>query len=66
MKLFDVLVHDTKKLQDVVFRGGLVKSDAKKLVRELRERGHKAQLATAKNRAEGNISLEEAVTSEEE
>lgn len=65
MKLFDVLVHDAKKLQDVVFRGGLVKSDAKKLVKELREKGHKAQLATCKNRAEANILLEETAGEEE-
>ncbi len=65
MKLFDVLVHDPKKLQDVVYRSGLVKSDAKKMVKELKQKGHKAQLATSKNRSEAGISLEEQTDSEE-
>lgn len=59
MKLFDVMVYDTKRMQDVVYRSALPKGKAKKLMKELREKGFKSQLLTARNRVESGMEIEE-------
>lgn len=44
--LYDVVV--TKGVENHTFRNGISKGDAKKLVKELRKQGWKAQLVTCK------------------
>ena len=56
--MFDVLVYNANTAQNAVYRNGIPKSDAKKLVKELRKKGFKAQFVTSKGKAEIEISLE--------
>ena len=61
MKLFDVMVYDTKRMQDVLYRASLVKRDAKKLMKDLQKKGFKSQVLTARpNRIESEIRIEQA------
>lgn len=60
MKLFDVMVYDAKRMQDVVYRASVMKREAKKLVEELKKKGFKSHSLTARNRTESNLRLEEA------
>ena len=65
MKLFDVMVHDTKRLTDVVYRSGLTKRDAKKLVKELQKKGFKSHALTSRNsREESGLQIEDSSTDE--
>lgn len=60
MKLFDVMVFDAKRMQDVVYQSSVVKRDAKKLMKELQSKGFKSHVLTSKpNRAGGNLQLDD-------
>ena len=50
--MFDVLVYNENTFQNVTYRTGLKKSDAKKVVKELRKLGKKVQLKTSKGEAQ--------------
>lgn len=49
--MFDVLVYNENTFQNVTFRTGLSKKQAKELVKDLRKQGKKAQLKSAKGLA---------------
>jgi len=54
--LFDVVVTDG--VSNRIFRNGIAKRDAKKIVKELRGKGFKAQLVTCKGKSqEAEIEL---------
>lgn len=58
--LFDVVVTDGRTLENRVFRNGIQKSDAKKIIKELRGKGFKAQLVTCKGQvSESNVEIPE-------
>jgi hypothetical protein len=60
MKLFDVMVYDDKRMQNVVYRAGLVKRDAKNLSKELQQKGFKSHVLTSRaNREPANIRIDE-------
>lgn len=61
--LYDVVV--TKGVENHTFRNGISKGDAKKLVKELRKQGWKAQLVTCKGVKE-TASLEVSENDEDE
>lgn len=57
---FDVVVTDGNTLQNKVFRNGVGKKEAKKLVKELRQKGFKAQFVTSKGeQQESSIDTQE-------
>lgn len=60
MAVFDVLVFDARTGQNKVFRNQIKKHLAKDLVKDLREKGFKAQLVTSKGQtAESVIEIPE-------
>ncbi len=60
MKLFDVMVFDEKRGTNVVYRGSLLKRDAKKLSKELQQKGFKSHVLTSRaNREQGDIRIDE-------
>lgn len=58
MKLFDVMVFNTKTLSDSVYRTALTKRDAKKLVNELKSKGFKSHAVTSRGNSAPQISLD--------
>lgn len=62
--LFDVVITDGVKVG--TYRYGISKSDAKKIVKELRKKGYKAQLVTCKDKAKEIISIREEEPGDEE
>jgi hypothetical protein len=48
----DVLVYNPKTFRNEVYKNGITKSDAKKLMKELRQKGFKPQLVTCKGTKE--------------
>lgn len=64
--MFDVLVYNAKTMQDVVYRNAIPKSDAKRLVKNLKKNGYKAQLVTSKGQRDENFfNIEKPETDEE-
>lgn len=61
--LFDVVITDGVKVG--TFRHGISKSDAKKIVKDLRKKGYKAQLVTCKDKEKEIISIQEESSDEE-
>lgn len=60
MKLFDVMVYDDKRMQNMVYRTGLVKRDAKNLAKQLQQKGFKSHVLTSRgNREQSDIRIEE-------
>lgn len=56
MKLYDVMVYDNRKFTNVVYKGSLIKRDAKKLSKQLNEKGYKSHvLPTKSNRDEADF-----------
>lgn len=50
--MFDVLVYNENTFQNVVYRNGVSKSEAKKTIKELRKAGKKCQLKSSKGEAQ--------------
>lgn len=62
--LFDVVVTDGVKIG--TFRHGISKSDAKKIVKELKKKGYKAQLVTNKGRQVEMVTIDTEATEDDE
>lgn len=63
--MFDVVVFSDNAGRDVVYRTGLEKRDAKRLVKELKKKGKKAHFVSSRNEMDENAILVDAEIQQE-